>query len=317
MGVVYRAIEPALERPVAVKVLKADSVAAGGDAALAREMCLRFLQEARSAAAIQHPGAVIIHRAGEVNGSPYIAMEWLDGENLAARLARGGALEVVVAVDLARQVLAALQAAHDAGVIHRDVKPANLIEMSQFPVHTEQTVPEQSRPALAAAKATFGFVPNLIGMLAESPAAAAGYLAIGEHFDQSSFTPAERQVVLLAVSYENGCDYCMAAHTVVAGMSRVPAAAIEALRTGTTLPDTRLDVLARFTRAVVRERGHLPEGELEAFLAAGFTRAQVLEVVLGVAMKTLSNYANHLARTPLDAAFAAARWEPARLAPVG
>jgi uncharacterized peroxidase-related enzyme len=189
--------------------------------------------------------------------------------------------------------------------------------MIEFPVHTEQTVPVPALSAFATAVAKFGFVPNLVGMLAESPAAAAGYLAIGEQFDNSSFTPAERQVVLLAVSYENGCDYCMAAHTVVAGMSRLPAAVIEALRTGAPLPDPRLERLARFTRAVVRERGHLPESELDAFLAAGFTRAQVLEVILGVAMKTLSNYANHIARTPLDAAFAAARWEPARLEPVG
>jgi alkylhydroperoxidase family enzyme len=108
----------------------------------------------------------------------------------------------------------------------------------------------------------------------------------------------------------------MAAHSVVAGMSRVPAAVVEALRAGTALPEGRLDALARFARAIVRQRGHLPEAQVDAFLAAGFTRAQVLEVVLGVAMKTLSNYANHIARTPLDEAFATARWEPALLEPV-
>lgn len=183
--------------------------------------------------------------------------------------------------------------------------------MSQFPIHTLDTAPDSSRFALAGTKSKFGFVPNLIGMLAESPAAVAGYLALGEKFEQSSFSPVERQVVLLSVSYENGCDYCMAAHTVIAGMSSVPAATVEALRAGATLPAARLDTLARFTRAVVRERGHLSEAEVAAFVAAGFTAAQVLEVVLGVAMKTLSNYANHIARTPLDAAFAAARWEPA------
>lgn len=109
--------------------------------------------------------------------------------------------------------------------------------MSRFAVHTPETAPEASRFALAGAQSKFGFVPNLIGMLADSPAAVGGYLGIGEQFDRSSFTPAERQVVLLAVSFENGCDYCMAAHTVVAGMSKVPALAIEALRTGEPLPD--------------------------------------------------------------------------------
>lgn len=189
--------------------------------------------------------------------------------------------------------------------------------MTDFRIHASDSAPEASRIALAGARSKYGFVPNLIGMLAESPAAVAGYLGIGEQFDESSFTPVERQVVLLAVSFENACDYCMAAHTVIAGMSRVPAATIEALRSGDPLPEARLDALACFTRTVVRERGRVCEPELAAFLAAGFTRAQVLEVVLGVAMKTLSNYANHLARTPLDPAFAPARWEPAHLAPVG
>lgn len=187
--------------------------------------------------------------------------------------------------------------------------------MSLFVVHSQETAPEESRFALAGVKSKFGFVPNLMGMLADSPAALGGYLGIGEQFDKSSFTPAERHVVLLAVSFENACDYCMAAHSVVAGMSRVPAAAIEALRTGGQLPDARLEALTRFTRAVVRQRGRVSESGVEAFLAAGFNRAQVLEVVLGVAMKTLSNYANHLAETPLDQAFSQARWEPVQVAP--
>lgn len=189
--------------------------------------------------------------------------------------------------------------------------------MTQFSVHTLESAPEASRAALAGAKSKFGFVPNLIGMLAESPAAVAGYLVVGENFDKSSFSPAERQVVLLSVSHENSCEYCMAAHTVIAGMSRVPADVVEALRRGSPLPDARLEALSRFTREVVRHRGHVAPAELAAFLAAGFTRAQVLEVVLGVAMKTLSNYANHIAETPLDEAFAAARWEPAHLEAVG
>ena len=189
--------------------------------------------------------------------------------------------------------------------------------MPEFLLHDVATAPEASRFALASAQTKFGFVPNLIAMLAESPAAVGGYLGIGEQFDKAALTPVERQVVLLAVSFENSCDYCMAAHSIIAGMSRVPAAAIEALRTGSKLPDARLEALACFTRAVVRERGHVAEPEVAAFLAAGFTRAQVLEVVLGVAMKTLSNYANHIARTPLDPAFAASRWEPAPVAVTG
>lgn len=187
--------------------------------------------------------------------------------------------------------------------------------MTAFVVHSHDTAPDDSRFLLAGAQAKFGFVPNLIGMLADSPAAAAGYLGIGDQFDKSSFSAAERQVVLLSASFENTCDYCMAAHSIVAGMSGVSAEVIAALRKGTALPDARLDALARFTRAVVGQRGRVSDAQLEDFLAAGFSRKQVLEVVLGVAMKTLSNYANHIARTPLDAAFASARWEPEKAAP--
>lgn len=125
MGLVYRAIEPALDRPVALKFLK--MLPGGPSGPLREEICRRFQQEAKSAAAIQHPGAVTIFRVGQWNDLPYIAMEWLEGETLSARLARGGRLEVSTAVDFSVQVLEALAAAHDVGVIHRDVKPANLV----------------------------------------------------------------------------------------------------------------------------------------------------------------------------------------------
>lgn len=183
--------------------------------------------------------------------------------------------------------------------------------MTQFPVHTLATAPAAARPSLQAAQEKFGFVPNLIGILSEAPPAAAAYLALSQHFEATSLSPVERQVVLLSVSFDNRCDYCMAAHTVVAEMSGVPEGVIEALRTGAEVPDRRLGALAAFTRSLVRRRAEVEPEEVDRFLAAGFTRAQVLEVVLGVAMKTLSNYSNHLARTPLDAAFAKARWEAA------
>lgn len=118
----------------------------------------------------------------------------------------------------------------------------------------------------------------------------------------------EQQVVLIATSAENRCEYCVAVHSAVAGMVAMPAEALAALRTGRDPEDPRLGALARFARHVVDERGWVDVGELDAFLAAGFTEGQVLEVVTGVALKTLSNYANHIAGTPLDAAFASQRW---------
>jgi AhpD family alkylhydroperoxidase len=116
--------------------------------------------------------------------------------------------------------------------------------------------------------------------------------------------------VLLATSFENECDYCMAAHSMVAGMVGVDEATRSAIRQGSKLPDPRLDALWGFSRKVVRDRGRVAAADLSGFLDAGFTRANVLEVVTGVAMKTLSNLTTQRTATPLDEAFEGARWTP-------
>ena len=180
--------------------------------------------------------------------------------------------------------------------------------MSIFSIHNEQTAPEASRPILEGAKAKYGFLPNLLGGLASSPAALEAYVTLSDIFDKTSLTPAERQVVILATSAENGCEYCVAAHSTVAAMLEVPDDVIEALRDGRPIDDERLEALRKFTETVVKTRGWADEDDVQAFLAAGFDRAQLLEIVLGVAFKTLSNYANHLIATPVDAAFAPRAW---------
>lgn len=100
----------------------------------------------------------------------------------------------------------------------------------------------------------------------------------------------------------------MGAHSAVAAMVRTAPATIQALRQGSIPGETRAAALVVFTRAVVQQRGWVGEEALNAFLADGYTGAQVLEVLVIVALKTLSNYTNHLAQTPLDEAFAAHRW---------
>ena len=181
--------------------------------------------------------------------------------------------------------------------------------MTDFSIHTTETAPEASRPILEGARKSFGFVPNLLGKLAEAPAALEGYLALTGLVARTSFSPAEQQVVLIAASVENGCEYCVAAHSTIAAMHKVPEDVIAALRANSAIPDPRLEALRQFTATLVEKRGHASDQEVQDFLAAGFTRAQVLEVVLGIAMKTLSNYANHLIDTPVDAAFAPRAWE--------
>lgn len=177
-----------------------------------------------------------------------------------------------------------------------------------YTVHTENTAPEAARPLLEGAKKKFSFVPNLLGTMADAPALLKGYLTLAEIFDSTSFSPTERQIILLTISHVNGCAYCMAAHTVIAGMQKVPEDIVKALRDNTSIADPKLEALRVFASEVADKRGYPSEEILKRFLSAGYTKSQVLEVVLGVGFKTLSNYTNHIAHTQLDQAFAPAAW---------
>jgi uncharacterized peroxidase-related enzyme len=187
--------------------------------------------------------------------------------------------------------------------------------MTQFTAHTTDTAPAASRPLLEDVGKTLGFIPNLYGVFAESPAALRGGLAIYEAFSSSSLSPVEQQIVMLAVSEANDCAYCVAAHSTLAKrFVNVAPEVVDAVRKRTPIADGRLDALARFTRKVVEQRGMLADGDVDAFLRNGFTRAQVLEVLLGVGMKTFNNYVDHIAHTPLNDQFADDAWQPKRKA---
>lgn len=183
--------------------------------------------------------------------------------------------------------------------------------MSEFPTHTLETVPEEAKTIFDAAEKAYGMVPNLHRKMAESPALLEGYWQLSQVFSNSSLTPIEQQVVLIAASVTNNCTYCVGAHCVLADMVNTPAEVTEALRTGEVIPDDRLQALRKFTQSVVITRGWVQESEVSALLNEGFTRSQVLEVILGVGLKTLSNYTNHLVATELDAAFQGRAWEQA------
>jgi AhpD family alkylhydroperoxidase len=180
--------------------------------------------------------------------------------------------------------------------------------MTTFQSYTIDTAPAASKSTLEETKRAFGFVPNLQAHMAESPELLAGYTALWDLFAKSSLTPHEQQVVYLTSNFENGCHYCMAGHSTLAKMIGMDPAVIAALRAGTPLPDAKLEALHRFTTIVVRERGFAPDAEVEAFLAAGYTRRNVLEVILGVATKVMSNYTNHIVHTPYDAFMKGNEW---------
>ncbi|MBD1589932.1 carboxymuconolactone decarboxylase family protein [Pseudomonas typographi] len=180
--------------------------------------------------------------------------------------------------------------------------------MSTFQTYTADNAPAASRPDLVATQRAFGFVPNLQAHMAESPALLAGYSALWELFSKSTLTPHEQQVVYLTSNFENNCHYCMAGHSALAKMIEMDAQVLAALRAGTPLPDVKLEALHRFTTLVVRERGFVADAQVDAFLAAGYTRQNVLEVILGVATKVMSNYTNHIVHTELDAFMGGNEW---------
>ncbi len=179
----------------------------------------------------------------------------------------------------------------------------------KFTLHTKETAPEASQSTIEAVNQVYGFFPNLYAVFAESPVAISTYLHISNQLkEHGALTPQEQQIVMLAVSEANGCDYCVAAHSMVAGMSQVPEETVEKLRNGDLPSDAKQAALVRFALAIQEHRGWIPETEQEAFLAAGYTSRHALDVLSILALKTLSNYTNHLAKTPLDAAFEAHRW---------
>ena len=182
--------------------------------------------------------------------------------------------------------------------------------MTQFERHTIESAPEESRELLEGSLKAFGRVPGLHGVMAEAPALLDGYKALHRLFaEETSFDKDELTVVWQSINVEHECHYCVPAHTGIAKMMKVDDAISNALRDETPLPNDRLESLRTFTLQVVRQRGNVTDDQVAAFLDAGYTKRQILEVILGVAQKVMSNYTNHLAKTPVDKPMQAFAWE--------
>ena len=179
--------------------------------------------------------------------------------------------------------------------------------MSHYVPHTVASAPEGSKATLETITKGLGFLPNLFATMAESPETLNGYFGLEAVLARGTFGAAERQLLLTAISSENGCSYCVAAHSTLASLFRADASAIAGARGEATSADPRLHALTTFARAVVRERGHVGDEALEDFLRAGFTKAQALEVVANVGYKTIANFINGIAHPALDAQFEAQR----------
>ena len=183
--------------------------------------------------------------------------------------------------------------------------------MIKFQLHTEATAPEASKALLAESLKANGMIPGLHAVMAEAPGLLEAYNFAHKQFMNSSFNKDELTVVWQAINVEHACHYCVPAHTAIAKMMKVDDAITEALRNETPLSSPRLEALRTFTLNVVRERGNVDPAAVQAFIDAGFTQRQILEVVLGAAQKVMSNYTNHLTQTPVDAPFQPFAWQKA------
>ena len=180
--------------------------------------------------------------------------------------------------------------------------------MTTFTIHNADSAPAGSKELLEATQRSKGLIPNLYGVLAEAPIAVEAYDALGSLLMRSSFTPTERHVVWFTINAYHDCHYCMAAHTLLAKGEGVPEDVIETARAVGSYEDPKLEALRVFTLILVENRGWTSAEDLEAFLAAGFTKQNVLETVTVIAHKVLSNYTNHIVDTPVDDAFKQFIW---------
>lgn len=175
--------------------------------------------------------------------------------------------------------------------------------MARLTVHTVETAPEQAKERVEMALKNNGFLPNLIGVLANSPEALAFYQEVGKLNGNTTLTAGEREVVQIIAAKVNECGFCVAGHTKLATLKKLLSTqAIEASRAVNPqgFDDAKLSALATFTVAVMANKGAVSDAELQAFFDAGYTQQQSVEVVLGVALATLCNYTNNLAKTDIN-----------------
>ncbi|MFQ3175756.1 MAG: alkylhydroperoxidase family enzyme [Psychromonas sp.] len=195
-----------------------------------------------------------------------------------------------------------------SGYIKHEFKLRERAIMSNFKIHTIESAPAESKTILEGAKKQMGVVPGLFGVLSESPNTLKAYTQLHQLFASSSFDSEELTVVWQTINVEHECHYCVPAHTGIAHSMKVDPALTEALRDGQAMPTEKLQALQDFTLSMVRDRGNVSEQQTQAFFAAGYGQQQVLEVILGLSQKVISNYVNHAAKIPVDPMFEQFAW---------
>lgn len=177
-----------------------------------------------------------------------------------------------------------------------------------YKIYDTQTAPEEARPVLSEVQAHYQFIPNALAAMAESPETVKAYLALDGLVQQNALTEEQRHVVFLTITREYNCEYCVAAHTAFATMAKVDGQYIQQLRENKPLTDDKLDTLQQFTARLVQTGCNVSDAEIQQFLDSGYTRQQVLDIVMMIANKLIAVFANRIMGTDLDEALQPAKW---------
>ena len=180
--------------------------------------------------------------------------------------------------------------------------------MPTYQIHTIASAPEKSKPALEQLQQAFGFLPNLAASISNSPKLVTALVGVFQQVHSSSLTEQEIQIVLLTDAVANSSAYAVAFHTALALQQGVSSEETSAVREQRTPRDQRFAALSTLAKALIEKRGHVSEQEIDAFLAAGFTREQIMEVIAIVAASTITNYAGTIANPPLEDRFRQFAW---------
>jgi uncharacterized peroxidase-related enzyme len=181
--------------------------------------------------------------------------------------------------------------------------------MKNFNIYTIDTAPQESKALLENLQAGMGFVPNIFAVTAESSLALENLVRLNGAFAESHFSAQEQQIILLATSTENECVYCVAGHTAFAKQLDMAPSLVNDMRTKQTLEDPKLNALSTTVRQLVIQRGRINDRVMDDFLAAGYTKAHFLELVLGICVKVFTNYISNALTVPVDEQFEEFAWQ--------
>jgi alkylhydroperoxidase family enzyme len=181
--------------------------------------------------------------------------------------------------------------------------------MTNFPIHTIESAPERSKPALKQLQSAFGMVPNIVGAIATSPVLINSLVGLFGNVHGGSFTEAQVQTVLLTDAVTNASTWAVAFHTALALKEGIDPADVQAIREGRLPKDSKLAALSALAKTMIEKRGRLNDQDVDRFIAAGFGKDHALEVIAIVAASTITNYTGSITKPPLEAPFQAHAWE--------